>query len=300
MSISKLIPIIEAYDPYGIHRVNGLKSVYILLILYFFNMILNIPNVYFYYFYLPITAMTVETLFDNVKDKMTAFTYAVMGACTMVFLFNILRPYPLFFLYAIFLSSVCLYLLAIHKKPILIPTVPIILSLAAYSLLYPNLNSNIHMVINNAITTLVALMIIFSSLVLFPLGYYYRLWLRAYILLLQETVRNFHSIAEKKIAPFSLVMGHTKHTLLFAKMLPRSLPTFSILKMNFLANQLHLASCVRYSQYTEMTSEELNLIIQQISYLINAMKLEKLCMIDSSHKDLSKLILTWNHICSTI
>ncbi|WP_240610456.1 hypothetical protein [Legionella qingyii] len=60
MFISKLIRIIEDYDPYGNHRVNGVKVTYVLLILFAVNFIFSIPNPYFYYFYIPITAMAAE------------------------------------------------------------------------------------------------------------------------------------------------------------------------------------------------------------------------------------------------
>ncbi len=219
MFISKLTHIIETYDPYGTHRLNGVKVVYVLLVLFAFNMFFYIPNVYFYYFFIPITAMTAEVLVENIEDKYKSFVYTILGSCVMALLFNILRPYPLLFLLIVFISAMSLYLIALHWIRLMIPLVPIILSLAAYSLLYPDLNANLNMVLNNALTTLCAMVIILGSLILFPLSYYYRLWLRSLILLLREILENFLIISENKTVKFSLIQGHTKHVVTFANML---------------------------------------------------------------------------------
>ncbi len=67
MFISNLIRTIEAYDPYGLHRLNGTKVVYVLLTLFIVNLLFDIPNPYFYFFYVPITAMSAEVV-GNTKN----------------------------------------------------------------------------------------------------------------------------------------------------------------------------------------------------------------------------------------
>lgn len=300
MFISRLIRIIENYDQYGTHRVNGIKVVYVLLALFFFNSVFYIPNVYFYYFYIPITAMTVEVLFERIQDKYRAFIYVMVGTCVMVFLFNILKPYPLFFLFAVFVSAMLLYLLALHWRRIFLPIVPVILSLASYSLLYPNLNANLNMVVNNAVTTLFALIIILSALVLFPLSYYYRLWLRSFGLLLEETLDHLRMIQDKKPVQVLLVQGHTKHMITFANMLSRKLPTFTLLKINLLTNRLHMESCVPHGQFTAMQPEERIALITYFSGFIEAVKREKPYEIAHVNSLLLKLVQAWNDLCLKI
>jgi hypothetical protein len=299
MFISKLTHIVEAYDPYGVHRLNGVKVVYILFILCLFNMLFHIPHVYFYYFYIPITAMSAEVMADSIKNKYRAFNYTMIGTCAMVFLFNILRPYPLIFLFSIFLSSIALYVFALNRSHIMIPLVPIILSLASYSLLYPDLNANFNMVLNNAITTMCSMMIILSSLILFPLSYYYRLWLRSFILLLQEILNNLLLIQDNKKTHPSLTQGHTKHLITFANMLPRKLPIYTILKINLLSNQLHMHSCVRSNQFTAMQPCELSSVIQVFQSFILSVKQEQPHPIPNFHNQmLTRLVQAWNYLCS--
>ena len=75
MFFSKLTHIIERYDRYGIHRLNGFKVVYILLILFLFNALFDIQNAYFYFFYIPITAMAAEVMGERVEQKYTFFMF---------------------------------------------------------------------------------------------------------------------------------------------------------------------------------------------------------------------------------
>jgi hypothetical protein len=299
MFISKLTRIVEGYDPYGMHRVNGIKAAYVFFMLCIFNMMLNIPHVYFYYFYIPLTAMTAYVMVERIDDQYKVFTHAMFGTCCVVSLFNLLRPFPLFFLLAVFVSAMLLYIMAIHWKKLPLATVPIILSLAAYSLLYPNLNMNFHMIINNAMTTLLALVIILSSLILFPLSYYYRLWLRAFLFLLEEIIEHINMIREKKPIESLMIKGHTKHMMLFANRLPRSFPAWTILKISLLVHELHIKSSVPQSNITVMNEHELDVFIQELSDFRDAIKHEKLCnMHNIRHSSLLKIIRAWNHLCS--
>lgn len=298
MFISRLIQTIECYDPYGLHRLNGMKVVYVLFILFLFNFFLNIPNVYFYYFYVPITAMSVEVVYERIKDKYYAFIATVLGTCLMVLLFDLFSPFPLFFLFAVFVCAALLYLMALRWLGFFMPLVPIILSLAAYSLLYPDLNINLRMAIDNLLTTLFALCIVLLSLWSFPLSYYYRLWLRAFLCLLEEILQNLVLIEKKRKPQPTLVQGHTKHLIVFSSLLSRKLPVFTILRLNFLINRLHLESCVEQSPLIALQSKELRVLIVQIKGFIMAVKSERPYRLSESHNDVFlKLVKTWNTLC---
>lgn len=301
MFISRLIHTVEHYDPYGMHRLNGMKVVYVFFVLSLVNVFFNIPNVYFYYFYIPMTSMSAEVIAERVEDKYKAFITTMLGSCVMVLLFNMFSPYTLFFLFAVFVCSSVLYLMALRWGNFFIPIVPIILALAAYSLLYPDLNMNFRMAVNNAVTTLFALFIALCALILFPLSYYYRLWLRAFVLLLQEILNNLILIFEKNTTQSIFVQGHTRHLMIFSMMLPRKLPTQAILKLNLLVNRLHLESCVDKSSVVSLEKHELNLLIQELKKFIQAVRAERMYRLDKSrHPMLLKLVQTWNYLCLKI
>ena len=298
MYISKLIHTIENYDPYGIHRLNGVKVVYVLLLLFLVNMFANIPNVYFHYFYIPITAMSAEVQFHRVEDKFRAFTFTMLGTVGMAFLFNLLNPYPLFFLLAIFVVAGALYVQTILRKPMLAPFVPVIFSLAAYSLSYPNLNDNIYMLLLNASKSLLAWVIILSALLFFPLSLYYRIWLRAFTLLLHETRNNWQIINQKHAPEVAVLLGHTSQMVNFAQMLPRTLPTFTILKINLLASRLHAQSCVYVSPFTQTNEQTRQVELKLMDSLIEAVTQEQPCQpVSLDNRCLSVLIQTWNTLC---
>lgn len=298
MFISKLTRTIEAYDPYGIHRLNGTKVVYILLVLFVFNGIFSIKNPYFYFFYLPITALTAEVMMNTVEEKYKAYVYTMLGAAFMVLVFNMVRPYPLFFLIFAFFSTITLYLMALKRIPMMMPFVPIILSLAVYSLLYPTLNSSLILVLNNVLTILFALLIIIAALYLFPLSYYYRLWLRAFLLACNAITKQLATHLAGETNKTLLLKDEIKHMLLFSNMLPRHLPTHDVLKINLLIQTLYLKSEVKTSSLYHMKTEEIVALKQNLEALMLAIKTESPCHL-TFEKDATfqNVIKTWNALC---
>ncbi|MCH9756522.1 MAG: hypothetical protein K0U37_04960 [Gammaproteobacteria bacterium] len=298
MFISKLIHTVETYDPYGLHRLNGVKVVYVFFVLAVFNMFFYLPHPYFYFFYLPITAMAAEVMMERIEDKYLGFVYTIVGTCAMVILFNMLRPYPLFFPVAIFAATVFLYFLALRHISMMLPLVPIILSLAAYSLLYPTLSLNFKMVMGNVLTTLFAMFIILSALLLFPLSYYYRLWLRAFSLACQEMLDDFLLMLNGEVVHASLLQANTKHMVGFSNMLPRKLPIYTILKINLLMHQLRSHIDVIDSSFMAMPEEELALLIQNLRLLIIAIEKEAYCdLLFTDNSNFTKLVHSWNYLC---
>ena len=298
MFISKLIHTVEAYDPYGIHRLNGSKVVYVFFILAACNLLFHIPNPYFNFFYLPITALTAEVMMPRLQDKYRAFIYTVLGACFMVMLFNMLRPYPLFFLVAIFIATAGLYLIALYRVPMLLPLVPIMLSLAAYSLLYPAANTNLKMLLENLFTTLVAMCVIVSALLLFPLSYYYRLWLRAFYRASKALLENLRCIHDAKPIVVSLFEEDIKHMLGFSSMLPKQLPFYSILKINLYMHQLKNQSEVKDSPLIHLDKTALSALMKNVELLVSAIEAEKPCEQNFTLLPaFTRLIQSWNALC---
>ena len=298
MFISKLIHTVEQYDPYGMHRLNGAKAVYVLFILFTVNFYTDIPSVYFYFFYTPMTALTTEIIGDSVENKFKIFQTTLLGAIMMTFIFNLFNPYPWFFILFGFLGTFALYSYALRSRHDMLELIPVILSLAAYSVSYPNLNANIDLVINNAFTTFFALIVVLAALLFFPLSYYYRSWLRAFSLLLQEIMDNLISISQQKRIERPVIQGHTRALVLFARMLPRPMPTRSILKINLLIHEFHMMSAVTDSEFTRMDQGTLEQFIADWQLMRNAVLQERMCSIHSRmHPKLHQLIRTWNTLC---
>ena len=147
--ITKLRNIIEEYDKYGEHRINGVKVVYVILILFLVNMLYTIPNPYFNFFYIPITAMGAEIANNTIKSKYIAFVYTVIGSIISVFLFDLTISYPIFFLFFAIFYSILLYMVALHWVKSLFAPVPLILSLAVYSLAYGQISTDLYIAINH-------------------------------------------------------------------------------------------------------------------------------------------------------
>ncbi|MDQ5922057.1 MAG: hypothetical protein QG673_2116 [Pseudomonadota bacterium] len=310
MFISILSELLENYDKYGIHRLNGLKVVYVLLILFTVNLVYTIPNPYFYYFYIPITAMGAEVAGETVKAKYWLLFCALIGSITAVFLFHITYSYRLFFLFCAFFLALFLYLGALRIKNQMLVIIPIILSLAIYSLLYGSINTNFYAIINNGITTFIAMIIILAALILFPQSLYFRVWLRAYLLLLKQILGNFLLIQENKEVEIEPVQGHLIQLVRFANMLPRKLPIFTILKLNLLINKLRVISCAADQKIIKLTPEMLQYLIYHLQKLIVCVENEQPYWTSDAGLSeekylqnnmlLSKIVATWNNLCLRI
>ncbi|MBP9742577.1 MAG: hypothetical protein KBD37_04380 [Burkholderiales bacterium] len=298
MFISKLSEVLENYDKYGIHRLNGLKVVYVLLILFTVNMIFTIPNPYFYYFYIPITAMGAEAAGETIRAKYYLFFYTLIGAIVTVFLFHLTYSYRLFFLFFAFFLAILLYLGALRLKNQMLVTVPLILSLATYSLLYGSINTNFYAILNNGLTTCIATIIVIASLILFPQSLYFRIWLRAYLLLLKQILGNFLLIQDNKEVEIEPVQGHLIQLVRFSNMLPRKLPTFTILRINLLINKLRVISCAADQKLIKLTPDMLQSLIYNLQVLIAHVEREESCKLTiDNNLLLSKLVVSWNNLC---
>lgn len=297
MYISELSSIIEAYDPYGVHRVNGVKAVYVLLILFGVNMICSIPNPYFYYFYIPMTAMTAEVAGDNSRRKNKLLFYCILWSITSAFLFGLLSMWPFFPVFAFF-YSLFLYLIAINSRMHTIIVAPIALSLGAYSLLYDSISTSLYSMLNNCLNTFIAMIVVFAALAFFPRSYYYRLWLRALLLLMTQIIEHLSFMIESRRIVFDPVQGHTTHLVRYASMLPRRFPLHIIWKINLLMNQLHLIICVTEANTIMMDSEQMKLLRQQLLVFKQAIEQERPCELQQTPWIiLNKLTHSWNYLC---
>lgn len=295
MYISKLIHTIETYDPYGIHRVNGIKVVYVLLILFAVNGLFYIPNPYFYFFYVPITAMTAEVQGATIADKFKLFIGVTAGTIIMVVIFNSLYTYPLFFIFFSYLATFSLYWLVLHKHPTKLLIVPIILSLVSYSLNYRTINGDDYAIINHAITTLVAMTIVIAALLLFPRSFYYRIWLRAFGHMVTLCRNNFLALQLPggKVAHMPM---HTIHLVNFSHMVPPHMAVYSIHKITILIHELYLQSCMVEDKTPSIQQQK---IIDNLRLLFDAIDNERPCRLTFDNEDgiVSKIITSWNYVC---
>lgn len=300
MFISKLTRILDQHDPLGIFRVHGIKVLYISLVLFGVNGLISVPHSYFYFFYVPITAMTAEVQGTTLQQKYVFFTGVTLGSLLIISLFNLFFPFPIFFLFFSFVITFLLYIYVLQDNNKLF-WVPIILSLASYSLNYRAFNGTPFDILNNAITIFVSMLVILCSLVLFPLSFYYRVWLRAFHKVVDLSLKNF-LILQSGASTVTDIPANIVHLRAYAGMLPRCFPTYSILNMTFQIHKLYLASCVYWAPKPLFTTQEIAEIVQHLRQLVLAIEQEKTCYIaKGSHKTtVHKIIHSWNYCVNRI
>lgn len=290
----------DTYDKYGEYRINALKGIYIFFILATFNMIYSVPNPYFYFFYLPLTALTSEMLGENKPAKYWLFFHATMGGIVAVFLFNLFIPYPIFFEFFVFFYSIIHYLIALHiVKNLLIP-IPLALSLASYSLVYGEISTDIYIDLNHILISFSAMLIIMAALLLFPSYYYFKAWHRAYLLLLKQILENLYCIQLNQPIQI-LVKGHITKAVKYSHMLSHRFPVFSVLKTNLLANDLRILSSSIDQKEIVIQPHTLNHLITHLQLFIEAVEKKTQCMVSNEKNvTLQKMIHSWNYLCSKI
>lgn len=294
MYISKLKHIIDKHDIYGIHRINGLKVVYVYILLAIVNALFTIPNPYFFFFYLPLTAYAADITTNSIHDKYIFYINTIIGTCIAITLFNMFKPYPLFFYLSVFVTSVLLYFYALNKQRNILPFIPIILSLASYSMLYPEISQNLKMLLANIWLTILAMLIVLGGNLLFPLSYYYRAWLRAFLLNCRDILNIVNRLAEGEKVEFSIRREHLRSMLMFAKMLPLNFPSFTVLRINLLLQDLYF-ECIY-----KLTNNSVNLanLQKNIRQLIIAIENEKPCtLVTADEPTLNKIASAWNRLC---
>lgn len=296
MFISKLIHTIEQYDPYGVHRINGIKVVYVLLVLFVVNGLVYIPDAYFYLFYVPITAMTAEVQGRTLRQKYELFIWAMIGAIGMICLFNVMYPFPLWFLFFAFLATLLMYKLVLRKHENHLILVPIILSLVSYSLNYRVDNGDLYAILNHAMTSIIAMFVILGALVLFPRSFYYRIWLRALYWMVKGCHDNFSAIQHHE-APKELSQ-HMVGIVTFSCMVSRRMPTYAILKISLLIHKLYVLSIVADKPLTRLSPQRVQYYVDTLQDLQRAIYNEKPCVFEAQEeRDVLKLIHSWNYLC---
>jgi hypothetical protein len=138
-----------------------------------------------------------------------------------------------------------------------------------------------------------------ASLVLFPLSYYYRLWLRALRQSCQGLLDDFIWIQNQQVIDIPVFQESMKYMMRFSNMLPRKLPVYTILKINLLVHQVQVQRDMLARQRLSMPTEDLVLLIQNLKCLTAAIDQETHCeLIVVNDLNFIKLINAWNYVCS--
>lgn len=296
MFISRLIHTVETYDPYGLHRTNGIKVVYVLLVLFAVNGLVYIPNAYFYFFYIPITAMTAEVQGQTIRRKYELFLGTTIGTICMVYIFNFVFPEPLFFLFFAFVTTFLMYRIVLRNHEANLILVPIILSLVSYSLNYRDVNGDIYAIFNHSMTTLVATFVTLGALILFPLRYYYQIWLKTLRAITTHCLNNFKAIQLGENTKDDT--RHTMQLITCSRMVPRRMPTYSLLKITILIHEIYLLSYLSGKPQTMLTSVKVQHYIDQLIPFLDAINQEKPCpLMAIEDNGMLKIIQSWNYLC---
>lgn len=304
--LSQLQDKLLRYDPFGEHRTNGLKAVFVLELMFLFNLIYGIPNAYFYYFYIPLTAFAAEIAGNTLAEKFYFYCYTVIGSIIAVFCFGVFSSYKVFFIFFVFFFSFLIYFMALRKiKSLLVPA-PLILSLAAYSMTYGNSNSNFYVALNHALQTTVAMLIVVGGLILFPRRYYLAIWRRAFCNVVLNLENLTAKICRGEIEQMPIINGLIVMDR-YSKMLSRRMPYYSILKITLLTAELVMAMSYLLAFHKQLRQQYIVVLQAYYARLAQAARKGQSLPISVAEqrlfaethelRTLYQLIISWNYLC---
>lgn len=309
MFISHLVDKIEQYDKYGEYRMNGLKAFYLaelLFIAYYFS---NITTPYFYYFYVPLTAIAAECAGYTLNEKYRFFFYTLLGSTLLIFCYGLMSPYRAFFILFVLISTRIIYHFGLRRDRAMFVATPIILSLGAYSLIYVEADTDVYIALNNALKTLYATLVLFIGLLAFPKSIYLKIWYKAFYRYCRDIERIAQNILDRKsdkIEVISSVLVMER----FAHMLSVKTKYYSILRITMLSFHLSMSLSYLLTFREEMDDKELDILIQQMRHLTESVKSKrpvqlkqsdvKRLSFNASLQSLYKIMLSWNTACQTV
>ena len=306
MFISQLKARLVAYDPYGIHRTNGLKALFILVLMLVFELFSSMVHPYFYYFFVPINCLNAEIIGNTIKQKYLFFIYSILGSIMSIFLFGVFSVYKTYFVFFVFFYSAALYYFFIYRLKNMLAVVPVILGVASYSLIYLRADSNFYIALNHALETIVGACVIVAGLYIFPKKYYLAIWRRAFyevMVHLEVLCAKLSRREEVKIGIISGVVMMQR----YSKMLPRKGKSYSLLKITLLAFELGMSMSYFISFEKQLRIEYLRVLHSYLEKLCQALKKREPVALTSQERPvfntshelriLYQLILSWNYVC---
>lgn len=305
MSISQLKDKIEHYDRYGVHRINGLKALYIVELLLLFELFSSMVHPYFYYFFAPLTCFTAEMTGNTLEEKYWGLFWCLIALTIAIFFFGVFSIYKTFFIFFVFFFSSGFYYLVLRYDANLLVIVPLVLGVASYSLTYLKTNSNFYIALNHGLYTSTAMAIIFAGLFLFPKTYYLSIWKRALLEVIHQLKFFCTKWLEGQAQSIPIVAGMVIMER-YTHMMPKK-NGYTVMKITGLMFELIMLTSYLLTFEKNLPLASIQILHDYLNKLYESCKLNKpLILRQSEIKTLQasrelvvlyKVIMSWNYLC---
>ena len=298
MFISTLIDKKNHYDPYRVHYYQGIRAVIALFSLFCIQYVYGVINPYFYFFYLPITCLSLEILGETSMERTKIYLQSVTWSAFGVLLFGLAAHHPLLELLVVFSFSLWVYHVFIKHYPYPLISAATILSLSAYGLKYQNVD--IYQACAHFGISLFAGMVIATVLKLLPQKMYLEIWYRIFhhSLLLAGELITASSPKDKAIQLLSLFPLQLRYARMYEKKQIGLLKTTAAL-------HTFIEHVVAIKMYPAYFSENQTAMQKNLSYLQYHVQQRTPCLLELFTKAnateimLYKIAREWNKLCTT-
>lgn len=304
--LEKITNVVNAYDPYGNLRVNTLQSMVMLSFLVMLNAIINLPQ---FNSILTIALFGVWSI-----NSIVGYEARIKGLCIFS---GVIIPYALLLglvhndtVTTILLTGLVIFFLfklARNRFPQLLAMIPLIQILDYTMLKIPvaRWGNLFHW----AGVYLLACLLMIGFLIIFPRIYFFRIWLRAVYLAVEELENRLKFCEESP--EFSIAQPTLKHLpriLEFTSMLSNKDYGFSARRIGLKVMSLSAASMALISKTTQLDTDDidqLRILFEKLRYgMANTKPVENISSIKTTngfcmqfYQDICYIIHVWNQLC---
>ena len=300
MLITKLTQVIDSIDPYGHRRVNALQILFVIICLFFMNLFFSPP--YFQQLimiFMGAFLCTAEIINYNQRQIYVGVFCLLTIICAI--LINLVKEYNYASVLMVGFMLSSLYLAA-KKFPQLFIMI-IMLYMFSVAVVQIKVGGSYYVYINYILLLSVYTLVDIAFMNLFPRIYYFRVWLRAYCLSLQEIEQSIHNLVTNSgTTQTNHLIAMNKYTL----SLNYKDHGFSARKTNILLLDLHNFLIV----YKQNTTVAKPLELMQIAAIcadirksiahhspIDLTTIQFINLPNNIANSLQQLIYIWNKLC---
>lgn len=296
---------LDAYDPYGMYRVNAFQCFLMISTLFIINSVFNLSN-FSTTIFLPVfgsLAICMTNGYDERLKAMFIYSVATIGYALILSVVSSNRGITVIVVGIVIVSF---FELAKKRKPQLLVMIPLI-HISAYTVLCMPFFSGTQLV-HWCLSLSVMAALSIGLLALFPRIYFFRIWLRVVHFTLAELEERLITYQHTDLAGSLFVFQHFRRVPTYTAMLNYKEHGFAARRISLKLTSIYITMTALIHQAVQLNEHELQeirSICRQFGQaLIKNQPLDHICVMHSDnrcflklHDDICYILRIWNQLC---
>ena len=307
--VVRLTQRLDAYDPYGFYRVNGLQCITMVVILFSVQRIFNIPE-FKTAMNLPLFGLMMIGLFSGYNNRLKALAIFFTAAIIYTVILNVVHQYRSLTVFAVGVMVSIAFSLSKKRIPQLLSMVSV-LQAAVYTSFVSPFGGDWYAITRYMVTLGAVAIFSFVLFALFPRIYFFRIWLRSLYLTLGEFEEKFSMINSPGYSSPQLLFKHLIRLHDFTDSLGYKEYGFAARRITVNLVSIYTITVALVNNVIHFNNDELSevrIVCHKLRHaLVNNIQLEEVVFLPSCnkylldlHADLRNIICVWNKLCLKI